>query len=125
MLVQTTCLLAGSVQCYWRGGGCAGAAIGTGYDNHCYPFDVWTATSAGSGSYFWGTLQGGGFSVPSLPGTLAFSVRCVLFFASLFCASRVAFSPFCCVLVLFKPVFRLYLIDALVWCQSVSTAHGF
>ncbi len=57
-------------------GGCAGAAIGTIYAGNCYPFDIWSITNAGSGSYVWGYLQGSAFGINTLPGTLAFSVRC-------------------------------------------------
>ena len=62
---------AGSVRC--MAAGCAGSS-----DGHCWPYPVWSSTSAGGVDYYNQEYMGGSFTTSLVRAcTYAFSVRCV------------------------------------------------
>ncbi len=68
--------LAGSVRCaaYY---GCAGASIGTGWDNGCWPAEFWSSSSKGSSKYHGKYLKNGKLTDTGGTITLAFSVHLI------------------------------------------------
>ncbi len=64
---------------------CKGAAPGTGFDaDKCYPQHIWSGTLYSGSSYHGIAFNESAFTYPSCgtgycPGTLAFTVRCLLF----------------------------------------------
>ena len=79
----------GTLQCFWGTGSCPGASPGTGNDNNCYPYCVWSQdTVDGDTSYHRGfcmhnnqSLTTSGVCVGNVGKcitTYSFTVRCVL-----------------------------------------------
>ena len=72
-----TSYMPGSVRCNRGTGQCKGAARGTGNADNCYPNHFWASTLGNNLRYYEAYLNNGTYGTQSIPGTLAFSVRCV------------------------------------------------
>ena len=67
-------------------GGCAGAAVNTGWTGNCYPNNMWSGIPRDSGYFQAFHMNNSHFNNETCdgtgrcPSTIAFSVRCVLGF---------------------------------------------